>query len=327
MKTWTGFELHQSKITRILENQIVKDKVSHAYLFSGPAGVGKLEIALHLTKRLLCSNPRYQTEPCHQCTNCKRIDSGNHPNVFVIEPDGQSIKIDQIRDLQKEFGYKGMEQGRKIYIIRHCEKMTTQASNGLLKFIEQPANMTTAILLTEQRQKVLPTILSRCTDLTFSPLKPEMIRNHLMEDGVKEQMARIVAYTTNNLEKAKELADSFWFTLTIPLLAKLASVINDYEAYLIFQEEWTEHFTEKDQQQQALDLLLLWYRDLLNIRVGLEDHVHFVEHTAALIQNARLQDEWKINQCIQTILKSKSKLVSNVSFITVMNGLISELQG
>src|SRR5690606_36803569 len=101
------------------------------------------------------------------CTQCKRIQSGNHPDVHIIKPDGQSIKIEQISFLQKEFTYTGLESNRKVYIIEEADKMTVNAANRLLKFLEEPNQETVAILITSQIGKMLDTIVSRCQRITF----------------------------------------------------------------------------------------------------------------------------------------------------------------
>ncbi|MFX3864258.1 DNA polymerase III subunit delta', partial [Streptococcus suis] len=93
-------------------------------------------------------------------------DSGNHPDVHWIEPDGQSIKKGQIEALQEEFSKTGVESNQKLYIIRHADKMTNNAANSLLKFLEEPHRGTTAVLLTEQYHRMLPTIISRCQVLS-----------------------------------------------------------------------------------------------------------------------------------------------------------------
>src|SRR5690625_7335809 len=112
MKTWSDVAEIQPLASKIITNSIRKGRVSHAYLIQGARGTGKEAIALLITKGLFCEN-KTDVEPCHECNACKRIASGNHPDVHWIEPDGRSIKIEQIRDLQKEFSYSGLESTRR----------------------------------------------------------------------------------------------------------------------------------------------------------------------------------------------------------------------
>ncbi|QOY38292.1 DNA polymerase III subunit delta' [Anaerobacillus isosaccharinicus] len=145
----------QPKVTKLLVNSIQRHRVAHAYLFEGGNGVGKREVSIRFAKSLLCEAT---TEPCGECHHCKRIDSRNHPSLYRIRPDGQSIKVDQIRELQKHIQVKSMEGSKRIYIIEHADKMNVQAANSLLKFLEEPKGEVVALLLTERPNKILPTI-------------------------------------------------------------------------------------------------------------------------------------------------------------------------
>ena len=116
---------------------------------------------LHFAKLLLCEKPE-NAVPCETCHACRRVASKNHPNVTMIEPDGQDIKKEQMSSLIMKMTRKGYEPGRKIYIISRADRMNVAAANTLLKFLEEPEGEVTAILLTDSYQSILPTIQSRC---------------------------------------------------------------------------------------------------------------------------------------------------------------------
>ena len=162
VKTWDQLEELQPAVLKMLKNSLLKTRVAHAYLLEGIRGTGKKEIALLITKALFCDSLIDGYKPCEACHNCRRINSGNHPDVHKVEPDGLSIKKQQIQDLQEEFSKKGVESARKVYMISDADKMSVSAANSLLKFLEEPNSQTTAFLLSEQPQQLLPTILSRC---------------------------------------------------------------------------------------------------------------------------------------------------------------------
>src|SRR5690606_18903914 len=128
----------------MLMNSIKRNRVSHAYLINGEHGTGKEEFALLIAKVLFCLE-RNEVEPCQKCINCKRIESRNHPDVHWIEPEGKSIKKEQIENLQKEFTYSGLESNQKVYVIKEADTLTVNASNRILKFLEEPTRQTTAI--------------------------------------------------------------------------------------------------------------------------------------------------------------------------------------
>ncbi len=113
MKTWEQLSAIQPIGVKMLMNSIAKERISHAYLLEGGKGTGKFATAIQMAKSFLCSQ-RNGVEPCHVCTNCKRIDSGNHPNLHIVKPDGLSIKKQQIHDLQEEFSKTGLEANKKV---------------------------------------------------------------------------------------------------------------------------------------------------------------------------------------------------------------------
>lgn len=151
----------QPVVMKQLQTIIEKNRMAHAYIFDGEKGTGKRDVMTFFVKLVLCENPSGNV-PCETCRNCKRVDSGNHPNIQQIEPDGQFIKIDQVRDLIAEMMMTGVEAGRKIYVLHHADRLNVASANMLLKFLEEPDGEVTAILLTEQIQSILPTIRSRC---------------------------------------------------------------------------------------------------------------------------------------------------------------------
>src|SRR5690606_20018606 len=188
-----------------------KHRLAHAYLFEGQKGTGKKAVSQLLTKSLFCSQLKDGVIPCETCHNCKRINSGNHPDVHVIEPDGTFIKKEQIQYLQEEFSKTAVESNRKVYTIVHADKMTVSAANSLLKFLEEPTGHTIAILLTEQGQQILPTILSRCQWIHFRPFTMSHLVEKLVENGVQPSKGLLIAHMTNNVEEGVALSRDEWF--------------------------------------------------------------------------------------------------------------------
>src|SRR5699024_11049523 len=182
MKSWKELSKEQPIATKMLQQMLKRQRVAHAYLIQGDPGTAKDVIGSLLAKSLLCQQMK-DGEPCQTCHDCQRIDSGNHPDVHWIHPDGASIKKDQIAHLQKEFTYTGVESNQKVYLISHADLMTTNAANRLLKFLEEPSQKTRAILMTENSQSILDTIKSRCQIISLTPLSPQSIQDNLQEEG------------------------------------------------------------------------------------------------------------------------------------------------
>ena len=224
-KSWEELEKIQPVALKMIKNSIRKNRLAHAYLFEGMRGTGKKETGIVVAKSLFCQSPIDGYIPCEECNNCQRINHGNHPDIHIVEPDGLSIKKQQIQLLQEEFSKTGVESNQKLYMIIHADRMTVNAANSLLKFLEEPHQQTFAILVTEQIQKILPTILSRCQTLSFRPLSNDDLIHKLVELGVKKDLAPLIAQLTNNLDEALALNEDDWFAQAQKIVVKLYEVL------------------------------------------------------------------------------------------------------
>lgn len=164
---------HSTKI-ELLKRALVNQRVSHAYLFVGAKGIGKEFVARQFAVALNCLNE--EQNGCGTCRSCLKFQSGNHPDFQIIRPIANSIVIEQIRNLQKDLVYKPYESRWKIYIVDEAEKMTLEAANSLLKTLEEPPQYAVIILISSQKDALLPTILSRCQLIQFSKLSKDDLR-------------------------------------------------------------------------------------------------------------------------------------------------------
>lgn len=327
-KTWTQLEEIQPTVLKMLKNSRVKNRVAHAYLYEGIRGTGKKEIGLLLAKSLFCKQPGDGFLPCENCSNCRRINSGNHPDIHLVEPDGQSIKKGQIHALQEEFSKTGVESKKKLYMITHADRMTVNAANSLLKFLEEPHAETVAILMTEQAQKILPTILSRCQIINFKPLSSVKMVEKLVENGIKPVVAPLIAQLTNNLDEALEISNDDWFAQAQKLVLKLYEMLkkNSLETLVILQENWFVHFKEKEQLDRGLDLLLLVFKDLLYIQLGKPEQVVYVNEKPRLEQHAMQTSGRRLADQMEATLEAKRKLQANMNPQLLMEELVLKLQ-
>lgn len=328
IKTWDQLEAIQPTVMKLFKNSISKDRLAHAYLFEGMRGTGKREVSSLVAKSLFCENSIDGYIPCETCSNCKRINSGNHPDIHVLEPDGLSIKKHQIQALQGEFSKTGVESKQKLYTIVHADRMTVNAANSLLKFLEEPHSQTTAILITEQPQQIIPTILSRCQVVSFQPLSPEIMIEKLVEQGVNSNIAPIIAQLTNNLDEALQLSRDDWFAQAQKIVVKLYEVLkkNPLEALVALQEDWFLHFKEKEQFDQGLDLLLLIFKDLLYIQLGKPEQVVYLSEKSRLEQFALQTSGRRLTDQMTAIFDAKRKLHANMNPQLLMEQLVLTLQ-
>lgn len=165
-------------------------RIAHAFLLSGPHGTGKRTCANYLTQTILCASPQ---APCGQCPACKKVLVGLHPDVHVVGEEEKSISVDSIRALRDQLALRPFEADRHIALIPRADRMTAQAQNALLKTLEEPAGGNVFFLLTDQPGAMLPTIVSRCRRLRFSPVSVEACAEILAEKGVEPGRARLAA--------------------------------------------------------------------------------------------------------------------------------------
>ncbi len=162
-----------------LKKAVYENKVSHSYMFVGIEGIGKQIMAKNFAQSVLCTNEN--EKGCHQCKSCIEFISHNHPDFLYLEPDGNSIKIEQIRYLQRKIQEKPIISDRKVYIINDADKMTTEAQNCLLKTLEEPPEYSTIILVGSNENAFLNTIKSRCMKIAFQPIESKYIKQYMEE--------------------------------------------------------------------------------------------------------------------------------------------------
>lgn len=165
-----------NKIKQALIHSVEKNKVSHSYLFVGIEGIGKKMIATEFAKMILCQD---ENKYCNKCKACIEFDSNNNPDFLYIEPDGNSIKIEQIRYMQRKVQEKPIISNKKVYIIDDADKMTQEAQNCLLKTLEEPPEYVTIILVGANENAFLTTIKSRCMILHFEKIEDKEMKQYL----------------------------------------------------------------------------------------------------------------------------------------------------
>lgn len=168
--------LGNDKIKQQLIQSNQNKQVSHSYLFVGTEGIGKKMIAMEFAKMILCTA---QNQYCGECKSCIEFDTNNNPDFKIIEPEGNSIKIEQIREFQSKVSEKPIISNKKVYIINDCDKMTPEAQNCLLKTLEEPPEFVTIILIVANESALLTTIKSRCMIIHFDKIPNNQIEEFL----------------------------------------------------------------------------------------------------------------------------------------------------
>ena len=292
--------LGHEKPIRLLQRAIKTDKVVHSYLFLGNEGIGKKQVALEFAKTLNCLQGGPETgEACDHCLSCKKIDDGLHPDVLLLEPENQTIKVAQVRHLQRDLAYRPYEGRRRVCIITAADRMAPNMSNILLKTLEEPPLHTVIILLAHNARLLLPTILSRCQAVRFTPLPVSQVSQWLVEQkGLTPQEAHLVASLSEGSpgkalalqEDIKEIPreDLLKGWLGLPSLS--------FEA----METWTESLpTDRDRLVSILEVAKTILRDLVVVK-SVQDRSRLI-HSDLREEMEMIASRWGLRALLKRI--------------------------
>ena len=303
------YQNDQPIIFTILKNQIKTNKISHAYLFE-TNGYHDSQIFINaFIKTILCPNNYMNKIKCDNCHQCEQIDSGNFPEIKIINPDGLWIKKDQLQELQREFNEKAIIGSKRIYIINGAEKLNKSAANSILKFLEEPEENIIAILITDNAYGVLETIRSRCQILRFKETK------HLQGNNEFENIKTIL-----NIEEPEENS----------IIEKTIEFVNYYEknhkdTLLYINKIWNENIKTKEETINAFDIMILYYKEILNyIITNKMEIIEKSQDMKLIIKNNTVNE---ICHKIDILLKNKQNIKYNANLNLLMDKLIIELEG
>lgn len=251
----------QPKLAEVLKNAIQHDRLAHAYIFYGPKNTGKRKMALELAKAVNCE--RKQAEACDVCPTCIQIDQGNHPEVMNIRPDGNVIKIAQLRQLQSRFRYSTPEGVTRVSIIGEAEKMRDEAANSLLKFLEEPQSSVMVVLITEHLADIIPTIKSRCQLVRFPEVLPSVKKEQYLKKGIPEELAGVFAHISDSFEIDDGEIKRYEFVLQQVKEWGTRILSGSPDAMITLSEQWLLEEVREERTWFLLDVLLLFYRELL----------------------------------------------------------------
>lgn len=243
-------------------------RLAHAYLFSGPAGAGKRETALALAKLVNCLDRPEKSDSlfCGACPSCRKIDSGNHPDVTVIDTGEEaSIKIAAVRELITQSQMRPYEARYKVYIIVNADDLTIEGGNALLKTLEEPAKQSLLILTSAMPEKIMATVKSRCQIFRFPPMAVNRMTRFLVdEQGWEEEESIFFSrFTEGTVNRALTLKQDDFFRRKNEIIDNIVFARNN-ESYL------KTVLPEKERTRELLEVVKSWFRDLLLIKAGVD---------------------------------------------------------
>ena len=317
---------HKSVINH-LKMAVENNRVSQAYIFSGEDGAGKKMLATIFAKTLLCEEGG--SEPCNQCKSCLQIEGGNQPDLKYVTHEKSTIGVDDIRiQVNNDIFIKPFSSKYKVYIIDEAEKMTEQAQNALLKTIEEPPSYAVILLLTTNITRLLPTILSRCVKLPLKTVPSTEIKTYLMtKEGIPDYLAEISAgFCQGNVGRAIKYASSETFIESKDAILTVLKRIDDMELYEIM-EAIKEFSTRKTEVEDYIDLMILWYRDVLLCKVTNNPNQLLYKNEYRYISKQAMKHSYEsIENIIQAMDKAKVRLKANVNFDTVIELMLLSLK-
>ena len=282
------------EIQNLLKQAIKNNRTSHSYLFVGTEGIGKKQIAKEFAKALLCLN---SNKYCNTCKSCIEFDDNNNPDFVILEPDENSIKIEQIRELQRKVVEKPIISSQKVYIIDNSDKMTTEAQNCLLKTLEEPPKYITIILVGTNENAFLSTIKSRCTILRFKDIPQYKIEEYLDTKQIYFKDKRILKACGGSIGKALEIKDR--------------------------QEEYESihEFIENLAQENIIDIFQKT-QILYNSKERIQDILQYIN--ILLLELAK--ENYKYSKCIEIVEDTKKRLQSNANYDMTIDNMLLKMK-
>jgi DNA polymerase-3 subunit delta' len=327
MSNW-GIIGHEWAV-EFLHRSVAAGRDAHAYLIAGPAHIGKSLLALRLAQALNCAHA--EQAPCLQCTVCRRIEHGNYPDVRIasmqtqaagLKPDEaarqKELKIDTIREWQRGISLKPYEGRRRVFILHDADYLNEEASNAMLKTLEEPPPFATLVLVAN-RDNLLPTITSRCQLLRLRPLPRQQVARALMHHAAlsEDEATLIAAWSTGQVGWALRIA-------TTPELIQVRR--ERLEALLELQQQprsvafrWAEERSQeyRSGQQSAvfewLELWQSWWRDVLLVSAGCPESITHMDRRDELERESQRYNLSQIHSFMTRLGETNRQLRENVN--------------
>lgn len=349
----------QESVKSFFEKALESGRLSHAYLFVGERGVGKEALAIELAKSLLCEKSGACTpEPC---TNCSRVAKLNHPDLHFIFPApakvrendqiqivesvvsnpylrtelwaNPTISIQRIREIRRKSAFKSFEGRGRVVIIVDSERMSEEASNSVLKILEEPPEKMYLLMISSRPNLLLPTITSRCQIVKFEPLKTAEIEDALIMNhpNVEKSKAKLTArLALGSYRRAVELLDENVQELQVKSLELFRkSVQGEFTQILYVEEILNTVQRDSKKVKDLLSLLLIWFRDALVFKEsnGKSEELLIYSDEAEVLKNfTQSFPNADLQSAVSTVEESLEQIDRNVQINLILIVLLNKLR-
>lgn len=325
---------------------LVSDRLPGAMLFTGEEGIGKKLFALEIARALNCRTPK-DGEACAVCSSCVRIRKLNYPtrddadewtqiiwtdysDVGLVVAPKRVLRVEQMRQIEKEANFRPFEGKARVFLIDEADKLNDASANALLKVLEEPPKTSHLILITARPAMLLPTILSRCQMIRFSPLTPDEIQSHLVKNDIDTKTARLRARAAGGSMGRALSGDLVTFTSQRKAMLKVlnALVLSDDRAQLLRSAEQLNEAQYKEEFEERLDVLETLIRDAWMLSLGVDTSLLVNEDLSAELKEiAQKIDPSRAGDWILQIEDLREQLLVNVNRKVTVDSLFLVMAG
>ncbi len=306
-------------VVKRLQQQIKQGRLAHAYLFTGPAHIGKRTLGQALAQALLCTAPK---PPCGQCRACRLVSQNHHPDMRIVPEEGEMLKVGQVRDIEADIARKPVEGRFKLFLFPNMHMAHPAAANALLKTLEEPPAHAIFVLTAPTQAALLPTIVSRCQVYALRPLAMQTIEEALRQWQIDDARAVEIAHLADGrIGWARRAAQDEW------LLAKRRQWGADFIDLIYTRNRWQRLDQAKrlaGNSQEAQETLTAWttvLRDMLLLHYQMPDTIINTNLLDQLEPLTKALTVMQIRQALARVYTTKSYLEANVNALLALETL------
>lgn len=283
---------------------IRRGRLHHAYLFTGPEGVGRTTLALAFAQALLCAEPN---APCGECASCRRVAANTHPDVRLVEPEKGVLRAEQVREVTREASLRPVEARWRVFVLTHLEQAHPAAANALLKTLEEPPAHVVLILTTAATDVIPATLVSRCQVLALRPVEEDVLVNALVERGVHSDRARLVARLSRGRPglALRILEDESFWQRREDVFTAVKTLAENRSRWVRLEKASHLARLAPEEVAEYLDLLTLVYRDVNLWQLGQEELIVNLDKKAEVAALAAQLPKESVQRMVADLVRTR----------------------